>query len=440
MKSNRLKVRIIALALVVIACLAAGCATKFDEQALIEKSKTYTQNLVEGDFISVVSGGSKAYQGVTNAEDLAKAWQGVTANMGEFVELLDGTFSQDKSLGTVRVIAAYENTNLEVQFVYNNKSELEGLWLNYVPKEIEPTQTDQYQEIEVEVGEEQPLKAMITLPKGVENAPAVVMVQGSGAHDMNETIGAAGNAPFSDIAHGLAEQGIASIRYNKRTYQYPEAVQPEDITIEYEVLDDAALAYQLLTEQQGVDAERIYILGHSLGGMMAPKIAQDTNAAGFISMAGSPRSLIDIIRDQNIAALQQTSATEQEKEGVVRELDRQIEQANNAKKGDKAMILGLYSNYWYSLNAIDQASIAQSFDGRMLFLQGTEDFQVSLEKDFMEWEKRMAGNSNAVFIKYDGLNHLFMVSNGQKTIEEYNVKAHVDEKVILDIAQWIQNG
>ena len=264
------------------------------------------------------------------------------------------------------------------------------------------------------------------------------MVHGSGAQDMNETIGAAGNQPFADIAHGLAEQGVASLRYNKRTLQYPDEPQdPQKLTIEYEVLDDAAAGAQLLKSTQGVDPDHIYVLGHSLGGMLAPKITEQNGLDGLISLAGSPRTLEDILYDQSMDEIEKQGLTGDKKDAYVSQLNLLIDQAKNAKQGDSNVILNAPGNYWYSLNSIDTPDIAKSLSVPMLFLQGGADFQVYPEKDFNEWKTLLAGKPNVEFKLYPNLNHLFMQSSGEKSLADYDGKANVDPQVITDIAQWV---
>ncbi len=74
--------------------------------------------------------------------------------------------------------------------------------------------------------------------------------------------------PFRDLAEGLASRGIAVLRFEKRTKQYPEELMAEfpQMTVQEEFIDDALAAIRLLQDTPEIDAEQIYILGHSLGG------------------------------------------------------------------------------------------------------------------------------------------------------------------------------
>lgn len=143
-----------------------------------------------------------------------------------------------------------------------------------------------------------PLRGALTLPAGTGPFPAVVLVAGSGPHDMDETIGP--NQPFLDLANRLARVGIASLRYDKRTFDYaPQTAANPDFTIDDEVTDDALTALHLLAQQQSIDPRRVFVLGHSLGAQMAPRIAtRDAQPAGVIMLAAPARPFLDVIATQ----------------------------------------------------------------------------------------------------------------------------------------------
>ena len=133
------------------------------------------------------------------------------------------------------------------------------------------------------------------MPKGKGPFPGLVLVQGSGPHDRDETVG--GSKPFKDLAWGLASRGIAVLRYVKRTKQYPTIDAAPTMTAE--TVDDAVRAAELLSRQSEIDLQRIFVLGHSQGGYMMPRIMQrDAGLAGVIVMAGNVRPLDELIVEQ----------------------------------------------------------------------------------------------------------------------------------------------
>ena len=117
-----------------------------------------------------------------------------------------------------------------------------------------------------------PLNGTLTLPAHKGPFPAVVLVSGSGPNDQDETVGA--DKPFLDIADGLATLGIASIRYDKRTRDYPGSIDLATFTPTQEYVPDAVAAIHLLKRRSDIDTSRIFVLGHSQGGTFAPKIAE----------------------------------------------------------------------------------------------------------------------------------------------------------------------
>src|SRR5262249_52803909 len=135
--------------------------------------------------------------------------------------------------------------------------------------------------------------------KGKGPFPCVVLVHGSGAHDADETIGP--NKPFRDLAWGLAARGVASLRYEKRTYTHPKklAEHKGPFTVKEEVVDDAVAAVRLALSHKEVNAKKVFLLGHSLGGLMAPRVGeQEPRLRGLILLAGCTRPLEDLVLEQ----------------------------------------------------------------------------------------------------------------------------------------------
>ncbi|HTW08870.1 MAG TPA: alpha/beta fold hydrolase, partial [Acidimicrobiales bacterium] len=129
-----------------------------------------------------------------------------------------------------------------------------------------------------------PLKGTLTLPAGKGPFPAIVLVSGSGPNNQDESIGP--NRPFLDLATDLAAKGIATLRYDKRTLDYPKSIDPATFTPTQEYVPDALAAIQLLEHEPAVNPHLIFVLGHSQGGTYAPLIAQRApKLAGVIFLA-----------------------------------------------------------------------------------------------------------------------------------------------------------
>ncbi|MBE5960453.1 MAG: DUF3887 domain-containing protein [Lachnospiraceae bacterium] len=414
-------------------------ASVFDADALLEQTKQYARDMAAGEFGNVFSAFSLSVKAQVPESTLKSSYESVVAPLGDYIGIYSGEADIKEDYANVYVVSEYENNGLILSVSYNTDLQIRKINLNYytLNKEV---QNSAVKEVDIQIGDPTMLlDGKLTLPVGVENPPVVILVQGSGQSDMDETIGATSNKPFRDIAYGLAERGIASIRYNKRYYQYPELAGNE-ITIYDEVLDDVGYAIEFAKVNTLVDGERLFIAGHSLGGMLCPKIASDhKEVIGFISLAGSPRRLEEIIYDQNMKILEtMDNVTEEYKESVKAELEQMIATIQNLDESTmNTAILGATGYYWNSLEQIDTKELVKNLTIPMLFLQGSADFQVYADVDFVQWQKLLAGHDNAKFKLYANLNHLFMESQGLSDTTEYDVMNHVSDTVIADIAQFV---
>ena len=285
------------------------------------------------------------------------------------------------------------------------------------------------------------LPGTLTLPKGDGPFPAVVLVHGSGPNDRDETL--VNLKPFRDLAEGLAAQGIAVYRYDKRTYVYrEEAAADHQLTLMEETVEDAAAAVQLLAGQEKLDSSRIFVLGHSLGGNAIPAIdqyleSQPVSACGYILMAASPRPLEVLIREQYdyLYSLQPeiTPAQQAQKEEVFHELDRLGELDTLP---EDTFLAGAFVPYWKWLASYDVLKTAASITEPCLLLQGEEDYQVTME-DFRLWLEAFGESPNWTLLSFHGLTHAFTPGLKTEGSAAYSRQAHVDPDVIQTIADFI---
>lgn len=294
-----------------------------------------------------------------------------------------------------------------------------------------------------------PLNGLLTLPAGAANpVPAVVFVHGSGASNMDEKVGKL--TPFKDLAQGLARHGIASVRYDKRSFAHGFKMLRDkslEVTVKTETIDDAILSTELLKKDPRIDPERVFIIGHSMGGMLAPRIdAEGGNYAGLIIMAGSPRKLEEIILDQNEAALRSSKGfvnwiVKKQVAKFAAMFDGMYE-LSDAEARKKKMGGGTTLYYFKEMGEHPASDYLTVCDKPILILQGEKDFQATAEKDFAAYKQLLARKENVTFRLYENLSHAFVPSvygDILKAKQEYNVEQHISEEVIADIANWI-NG
>ena len=292
-----------------------------------------------------------------------------------------------------------------------------------------------------------PLNGLLTLPAHITNpVPAVVFVHGSGSSNMDEKVGKL--TPFKDLAEGLAKHGIASIRYDKRSFAHGFKMLKDKskvITVKEETIEDAILATEMLRKDSRIDSEKIFIIGHSMGAMLAPRIdAEGGNYKGLILMAGTPRKLEEVLVEQMEEALTMLKGLTRKIAG--KQIQKMVhlfdglydlsdEEAKRKKVGN-----GTTLYYFKEMGEHAVSDYLAFLEKPILIMQGEKDFQVKIDKDFAAYQNLLKDKSNVTFKLYENLNHAFVPSiYGSITMakKEYNIEQHIGEKVIADIANWM---
>ena len=283
-------------------------------------------------------------------------------------------------------------------------------------------------DIIINAGTEWELKGILTLPEGKAPFPAIVVVAGSG-HDDDYTV-------LTDL---LAKQGIASIRHIKRPTAYLSTIGV-DFTIKEESVADALSAVALAKGIKKISPDKVFVLGHSQGGSIIPKINEadkENIIAGFICFAGSTRSPGEHIKEIADVMLLFPDMSEETKSLRSRGRLRQYEDIKNlteADRGSKNEILGYYPTWWLDMADYNPAISAQNIKKPILFLQGSHDDNM-LPDNMDVWKDATKNNQKAVYKFYSGLNHDLMRT------EKFGGRAAalVDEEVIADITSFIKD-
>jgi dienelactone hydrolase len=300
--------------------------------------------------------------------------------------------------------------------------------------------------VTVDAGEGFPLEGRLVMPENAAQAvSAILLVQGSGATDYDEIVGV--NRVFGKVARGLAEQGIATLRYTKRNYAYPEIMQEQDYTVQDEYVRDVLTAVEMLRAQEGVGD--VYLLGHSQGGMLAPMFVDaGADVDGMILFAGTPRSFFEIFETQQadlVAGYEAAGIQDAVNEyKALQEVWRDERAALEAATAEEAKAMGtvytMGAYYLYDLLDYDSISLIKEQKLPTLILQGSADRQVTVEDDYALYERELGSEAYVEMHLYDGLSHLFTPSEAEDLLlatSEYNIAMDIPAQVFEDIAAWV---
>jgi len=280
------------------------------------------------------------------------------------------------------------------------------------------------------------LKGTLLIPESGNLKKLVLFVHGSGPNDRDETV--FDNKPFKDIAESFFANGIASYRFDKRTYANPESFTDKS-TIDDEVTNDVLNIIKHFKNDTQFSDYEIIVLGHSLGAFVLPRIATRSNQISkIILMAGNARPLDVLIQEQfdYLYALNPSSEMKVEKEKINQQIAILHSKSFNLTTSKDKLPLGLSAPYWKSILDYQPLKDIQKVNIPTLIVQGERDYQVTM-KDFELWKSSVQRKKKAKCISYPGLNHLFMIGTSPSTPQEYGIKGTVDAKVIKDIKDFI---
>jgi hypothetical protein len=398
-------------------------------------------DLAAGRFAAVAARFSPQMAAALPEARLRDVWTGLEAQAGALEGTGPARVSSTGGIDVVTVLMKFARMPLDMKVSIDADGRVAGLF--FVPAEAPPApwsapayaNPEAYREVEVTVGKDPwALPGTLTLPTGRAKVPAVVLVHGSGPQDRNETIGP--NRPFQDLAWGLASRGVAVLRYEKRTKAHADRlVTLKALTVREETMDDARAAVALLRARPEIDPTRIVLVGHSLGGTLAPRIAkEEPGLSGIVILAGATRPIADLIVEQSEYIASLGGPLDEAAKKRLADLKADAARARTAKPGD-APVLNAPAAYWVDLNAYDPAAVAGRLKLRMLVLQGGRDYQVT-SKDLDGWKKALAGRPGVTIREFADLNHLFVTGEGKSTPAEYEKGGHVDVRVVEAIAAF----
>jgi uncharacterized protein len=426
--------------------------------------RAFIEALAAGDTATAEAMEDATMRGAAPAAALGQLWEQMVAQFGAFGGLGDVTVAEQEPYMVATVGARFAKATVPLLVTVTDEGLVAGLHLGQPgpaasgstssssPASPAPSEAaspaayvnpEAFTETGMTVGAAPwALPGTLAMPNGGGPFPAVVLVAGSGAQDRDETIGP--NKPLRDLAWGLASNGIAVLRYEKRTkvYQAEMAATASEITLREETTDDAIAAVDLLRATPGIDPARVFLAGHSLGGYLAPRIAASApgHLAGIALLEANARPLQRLIEDQLAYLASDDGGADPQAKAMLEALPAQVALVESPDLSPSTPVsdlpLGIPAAYWLDLRGYDPTTTARDLSIPIFLTQGGRDYQVP-PSELATWRAALAGRDGVTVREYPALNHLLLAGSGPSKPAEYSQPGHVAPEVVKDLAAWV---
>lgn len=373
---------------------------------------------------------------------LQKTFADLSGQIGDLkqIDTISGNSSEGNKV--YRYIAHFEKETLTIQIAGNDSLKIAGFYLlplsnSYSSPAYAISAKIVEQKVSIPSGTIK-LKGVFTKPviNGEKKSPLIIFVGGSGPTDEDETMEI--EKPFKDLALGLAVEKIATIRFAKKTHSFPAKYKDKNYTIYDEYLEDVKNVIAYAKTLREIDTTKIIILGHSLGGMLAPLLMQQNpSIRGAILLEANARPLEDLIYEQSVYLSQLKKDTTGS--SSLQTIKSEVQSVKNITGADSSKLyFNAKGSYWLSLKAYDPLKTAKSIKKRnLLIIQGGKDYQVT-EKDYLLWKKTLSSNAAVAFKFYPKITHAIVETDESPSPANYSVPLNVPYYIITDISSWLK--
>jgi alpha-beta hydrolase superfamily lysophospholipase len=313
------------------------------------------------------------------------------------------------------------------------------------------------------------LAGTLTMPATGSNFPAVILISGSGAQDRNEEI--MGHKPFLVIADYLTRRGIAVLRYDDRGFAQSTGDFRTATTADFATDAESAVAY--MKTRKEINPQKIGLMGHSEGGIIASMVAARSNDVGFIVMLAGTGMRGDSILLLQTALIAKASGMPDDKIARAAQLNAKIyskivnatglvsqqemidrmtalkdELAEFVPDGTSldvfirttaAQITAPWMQYFLRY---DPVPALERVKCPVLAVIGCKDLQVPAKENIPAIRRALkrGGNTKATVKEYPGLNHLFQECTTGAPAEYASIEQTFSPDVLKDLGDWILNN
>jgi len=395
----------------------------------------YLQFLLRGNYHLAYEMQSLRAKTLYTVENMSQEFQQLAEEYGEYLFIFSTETSEIRGFTVFIFHAQFERGFIDFNVVVDDQGRVDTFLVQPTLQTgaiAEYIDTSKFDEFEITIGEDRNrLPAVITVPKEIDKYPLVILIHDSGAMDRDSTIGP--NKPFRQIAWGLATQGVAVLRYDKRTFVFGEQLSQTSPSIETEVIEDVINAITAASRIPSVSS--IFLAGHGLGGRVAPAIAaRDSRVDGVILLATPARRELQVIIDKQKYI---GSLYEEESGQRTKLLTDYLQTALDGKLPPGAPVLAATAGYYYELDRMNPIEIVRELEIPVLIVQGDADFESTVQ-DYIMFMNALWTRLNVYFQLLPGLDHYFMPVKGEMSTPDYYYEfRHIDIQLIDAMFSWI---
>ena len=299
------------------------------------------------------------------------------------------------------------------------------------------------------------LAGTLTIPTGAGPFPAVVLISGSGPQDRDESL--MGHRPFLVLADYLTRHGIVVLRADDRGVGKSTGNHAAATTVDFALDAEAGIGY-LMTRAE-VSKQKVGLLGHSEGGIIAPMVAvRNPSVAFMVLLAGSgvPGDEIIVAQSSLIAEAggiprDQVDENTRNLRSILELIKREPDEAVLHAKIREALTgkipqaqidlqIKVLTTPWFRyFLTYDPAATLRRVTKPVLAMNGEKDLQVPPKQnlDPIRAALAAAGNTRAEIVEMPGLNHLFQTAKTGSPIEYGTIEETMAPAVLDKIARWI---
>jgi dienelactone hydrolase len=402
-------------------------------EALAER---YLQLFLRGSFYLANEMQSVKARKDYTVDDMQKELERLRENYGNYLFIFSTETSEIRGYTVYIFHSQFEKGYIDFNIVIDSFGKVDAfvvqptLQPGAIPDYID---TSRFDEFEITIGNDKwKLPGVLTVPKNLDRYPLVILIHDSGALDRDSTIGP--NKPFRNIAWGLATRGVAVMRYDKRTFVFGEKLSQASPSIETEVIEDVMNAVNMASKMPAVSS--IFLVGHGLGGKIAPTVAaRNENVDGIVLMATPARRELEVIIDRQkyVSELFYSDREQQQLELLIDYLQKALD----GKLPPGAPVLAATAGYYYEIDALDPIETIKKLNIPVLILQGGADYESTID-DYMTFMNSLWTSLNVYFQLLPDLDHYFMrVEREKSTPDDYYEFRHVDLELVESLFSWI---